>query len=87
MKPFRYRSLILVAIVTFAHVVAAQPPAVRKSPPPAVPEGVKAYRDLAYVTAGHDRQRLDLYVPQAATQPLPVIVWITADRRTRLGSS
>jgi acetyl esterase/lipase len=48
-----------------------------KMPPaPSVPEGVKAHRDLAYVEGGHERQRLDLFVPQNATQPLPLILWI-----------
>jgi acetyl esterase/lipase len=41
-----------------------------------VPAGVKAFRDLAYVTDGHARQKLDLYVPEKANGPLPVIVWI-----------
>jgi acetyl esterase/lipase len=45
-------------------------------PPPVVPEGVKAYRDLAYVEGGHERHKLDLFVPEQAPQPLPVIIWI-----------
>ena len=39
-----------------------------------------ADRDLPYVDAGHERQRLDLYRPAgfdpASDEPLPVIVWI-----------
>ncbi len=38
--------------------------------------GVTAYRDLAYVTNGHARQKLDLYVPQQADGPLPLILWV-----------
>lgn len=38
-----------------------------------------AYRDLAYVTDGHERQKLDLYLP-ASLPPtgkmLPLIIWI-----------
>jgi acetyl esterase/lipase len=45
-------------------------------PPPAVPEGVQAYRDLAYIDDGHERHRLDLFVPQKSAQPLPLIIWI-----------
>jgi acetyl esterase/lipase len=41
-----------------------------------VPAGVKAHRDLEYVPGGHERQKLDLYVPEKADGPLPVIVWI-----------
>ena len=48
----------------------------RMPPPPAVPQGVKAYRDLAYVENGHERQRLDLFVPENASKPLPLIIWI-----------
>ena len=40
-----------------------------------VPEGVTVYRDLAYVTDGHERQKLDLYVPETG-ENLPLIIWI-----------
>src|SRR5579859_7847618 len=40
-----------------------------------LPSGTVVYRDLAYVTGGHPRQVLDLYMPHAAG-PLPLIVWI-----------
>ncbi|RJR32370.1 MAG: alpha/beta hydrolase [Desulfobacteraceae bacterium] len=38
--------------------------------------GVRVYRDLEYVQNGHPRQKLDLYVPEKAEGPLPLIVWI-----------
>lgn len=41
-----------------------------------VPPGVTAHRDLAYVADGHERQKLDLFVPEKAEHPLPVIIWI-----------
>lgn len=44
--------------------------------PPALPKGTKALRDLAYVTNGHQRQKLDLFVPPGATSPLPLVIWI-----------
>jgi acetyl esterase/lipase len=37
--------------------------------------GTIVHRDLAYVTGGHQRQLLDLYLPRAAGR-LPLIVWI-----------
>lgn len=43
---------------------------------PNLPDGTKAHRDLEYVQGGHERQRLDLYVPERADKPLPVIVWV-----------
>ena len=44
-------------------------------PPPQVPAGATAYRDLAYVTNGQPRQKLDLYLPKDGTN-LPLIIWI-----------
>lgn len=41
-----------------------------------LPEGVKAHRDLAYVENGHERQKLDLYLPEKAEGPLPLIIWV-----------
>ncbi|MBN1103171.1 MAG: alpha/beta hydrolase [Deltaproteobacteria bacterium] len=35
-----------------------------------------AHRDLAYVPNGHERQRLDVYVPETGKGPFPLIVWI-----------
>ena len=40
-----------------------------------VPEGVKVHRDLAYVTNGHERQKLDLYIPDEG-EHLPLIIWV-----------
>jgi len=34
-------------------------------------------RDLAYVPNGHERQKLDLYLPADGTAaPVPVIIWV-----------
>jgi acetyl esterase/lipase len=41
-----------------------------------VPAGTQVHRNLAYVKGGHERQKLDLYVPEKADGPLPVIVWV-----------
>jgi acetyl esterase/lipase len=40
---------------------------------PRPPEGTAVHRDLAYVTNGHERQRLDLYLPKAG-KDLPLII-------------
>ena len=37
--------------------------------------GMRVFRDLAYVTGGHERQKLDLYLPARGTN-FPVILWI-----------
>jgi acetyl esterase/lipase len=55
----------------------------------ALPAGAAAHGDLAYVANGHQRQKLDLYLPRAAG-PLPLIVWIhggafrLGDKRDRI---
>jgi len=43
-----------------------------------VPEGTRIFRDLAYVPDGHERQKLDLYLPEQNNSdgPLPLIVWV-----------
>ncbi len=43
---------------------------------PKLPEGVKVLRDLAYVSGGQQRNRLDLYLPEKAAGRLPLVVWI-----------
>ena len=40
---------------------------------PAVPEGAVAHQDLAYVADGHERHRLDLYLPKEGKN-LPLII-------------
>ncbi len=42
---------------------------------PVMPPGTRVLRDLAYVSNGHERQKLDLYVPPA-TNPLPLVIWV-----------
>jgi acetyl esterase/lipase len=47
-------------------------------PRPADPANVTVLRDLEYVPGGHERQRLDLYLPKEAdpSGKTPLIVWI-----------
>lgn len=40
-----------------------------------VPEGITVHRDISYVTDGHERQKLDLYVPDTG-ENLPLIIWV-----------
>ena len=64
----RLASLLLIG----SHLALAQSkPAVA-----AVPEGVKTFRDLAYVEQGHERQKLDLFMPENGTGPFPLVIWI-----------
>jgi acetyl esterase/lipase len=36
----------------------------------------QTHRDLAYRTDGHERQKLDLYLPEKSDRPAPLIIWI-----------
>lgn len=38
--------------------------------------GVKTHRDLVYVEGGHERNKLDLYLPEKADGPLPLLIWV-----------
>jgi acetyl esterase/lipase len=77
----RIRSgLIACLLVLFCAGALAQPtnrpPSLQTRRPAALPEGTKALRDVAYVTNGHPRQTLDLFIPPGATNPLPLIIWV-----------
>ena len=41
-----------------------------------LPEKVVAHRDLVYVEGGHERNKLDLYLPEGDHAPLPLIIWV-----------
>src|SRR6266404_2746621 len=43
---------------------------------PRVPDGVKATRNQEYVPNGHERQKLDLYLPEKTDGLLPIVVWV-----------
>lgn len=62
-------SVLALAWLSFGSAALAQ------NPPP-LPAGVIAHRDLAYVTSGHAQQKLDLFVPEKAAGPTPLLVWI-----------
>ena len=67
MRTLRPWTLALAALLACAGAAAAQ------TKPP---DGVKVLRDLEYVPEGHERQKLDLYLPEKSDKPLPVIVWV-----------
>jgi len=62
-------------------LVAAPAPAQQKKAAPALAPAIAAKvevrRDLAYVENGHERQKLDIYLPkERSAEPVPLIVWI-----------
>jgi acetyl esterase/lipase len=62
------------ALAAFAAMVLAATAAAQEADGP-LPQGATVHRDLAYVSDGHPRQKLDLYLPPAEG-PLPLIVYI-----------
>ena len=47
-----------------------------RAQPTSVMRGVIAHRDLQYVPNGHERHKLDIYLPQEAKKSMPLIVWV-----------
>ena len=72
--------LALLTLVLISSLAGAQQPGgsllseTRRAP--ALPAGTKALRDVPYATNGHERQKLDLFVPPGAANPLPLIIWV-----------
>ncbi len=54
-------------MLSYAALTLGQPAATQP------PDGAIVHRDLAYVTDGHERQRLDLYLPKEGTN-LPLLI-------------
>jgi len=58
-----------------ANTNAATPPPRAGQRQAPLPPGTHVVRDVAYVTGGHERQKLDLFLPATGTN-LPLIVWV-----------
>jgi acetyl esterase/lipase len=83
MRPGRFlcSTGVLVIIVALGAGSLGQEPKAKakakaKAGPTPAPPGVMAQRDIDYVGKGLEAQRLDLYLPQDAKGPLPLVVWI-----------
>src|SRR4051794_27150461 len=78
------RRLALIVFVGLASLAQAQvtqekqekEKAKAKQQPVRIPEGVKLDRDLEYARVGATSLKLDLYRPEAAGEPLPLVVWV-----------
>ena len=67
------RTLALL-FVTLMTLIGSNDAVAQKRPP--MLNGVVSHKNLAYVKDGHERHRLDLYLPGKAKGTLPVIVWV-----------
>lgn len=63
--------VLILVLISFA-AEAQQPGKLGLS---SLPKGTLVFRDLQYVTDGHERQKLDLYIPKTE-EKLPLIIWI-----------
>lgn len=43
-----------------------------------IPKGTQIFYDVPYIENGHERQKLDLYLPEnaAPNNPLPLVIWV-----------
>lgn len=71
-------ALLLVGCVSLVH--AQQDATLRidrkESRPALSASGLRELKDIPYVTGGHERQRLDLYIPGKGDSPRPLVLWI-----------
>ena len=74
-KPMMQIIGTLVLLLFFVVVISVLAQRRNSAEPPKVPEGITVHRDMAYVTDGHERQKLDLYVPDKG-ENLPLIIWV-----------
>ncbi len=72
MRTARISVVVSAAMLGWMTLAAAQ----ERTAPPKLREGVKVLRNLQYVEGGHERNRLDLYLPEKAEGRLPLVVWI-----------
>lgn len=70
--------LLLASFLTEATAEQPVPTAAprREAPSPRLPEGARVLRDIEYIPSGHERQKLDLYLPAGDDKPLPLIIWV-----------
>jgi acetyl esterase/lipase len=69
----------LLCLLAFGSGLLAQPqPGQKPGAPPAprIPAGVSVQRNLVYARVGEKDLLLDLYLPQRAPGPLPLILWV-----------
>jgi acetyl esterase/lipase len=78
-------SMVTILMLTGSAFAASSMPAADSKPPlrSTAPmnndansgERSRTFRDIAYVTNGHERQKLDLYLP-ASTRPVPLVILV-----------
>ncbi len=67
---------LLLAVSLLIMTLPASAPAAEAPRPPKPPAGVKAIYNLEYIQGGHERNKLDLYLPEKPKGPMPLIVCV-----------
>ncbi len=75
MTALRIAAIVIVLLAVSFVVLRTGYRHLKSSRMPAVPRGTTVHRDLAYVTNGHARQKLDIYLPKGAERP-PLMILI-----------
>ena len=77
-NPVLFSIVIFISIFFFASFALANEGANGEAEKTRVPDITRIIRDLEYVPGGHERQKLDLYLPPRGedSAPLPLIVWV-----------
>ncbi len=73
----RNKSILILTVLLITAPAALQYAASQKPKTPPVPDA-DIIRDIEYIPEGHQRNKLDLYLPKNApdSKPLPLIVWV-----------
>ncbi|MFA5554976.1 MAG: alpha/beta hydrolase [Phycisphaerae bacterium] len=70
------KTQLIFLLITLTFILPTAIPQQPQQPAPVMPpDGTIVHRDLPYVTNGHERQKLDLYLPKSEDK-LPLIIWI-----------
>src|SRR5690348_1769881 len=71
------RRLLAFIVIALTPVVSFAQEKRSQAPKSEVRNGVRIERDIAYVPDGDPAQRLDIYLPEnASDKPLPLLVWV-----------
>ena len=74
-KPMMQIVITLILVLFFVVMILVLTQRRGSAESPKVPDNMTVHRDVAYVTDGHERQKLDLYVPDTG-ENLPLIIWV-----------
>ena len=74
-EPGKWKVNMKFLTITIVTVMTAAAGTAQEARPQRMPEGTIVHRDIAYVTGGHERQKLDLYLPKSEKK-VPLIIWV-----------